>query len=81
MVNTTYVLCFEPILWHAFLRNPEGVKIMPEEPKGKICDSDSEGKRVWDRTVRRTFDQQATLRNKRRLKVAFALFHCVTLAP
>ena len=39
MVNTTYVVCFEPILCHAFVRNPKEVKIMPEEPKGKICDS------------------------------------------
>ena len=34
-----YVLCFEPIKWHAFVRNPKGVKILPEEPNGKICNS------------------------------------------
>ena len=37
MVNTTYVLCFEPILWHAFVRNPKGVKLCLRNPKAKFA--------------------------------------------
>ena len=31
-----HFLVFKP---HAFVRNPKGVKILPEEPKGKISNS------------------------------------------
>ena len=39
MVNTTDVLGFESNIMARFREEPIRVKIMPEEPKGKICDS------------------------------------------